>query len=71
MFDDYANSDAYDTNGLITTMFPAHDCQFDNTFISLFLAAHLDSNGFQTCLQKSSDEGADGIPDDWWQVTQA
>jgi len=46
------------------------DCPFSNTEISLFLAAHLDSNIFQNCIQKSSEEGADGIPGDWWQVAQ-
>lgn len=44
------------------------DCPFSLTQIALYLAAHLDVNGFQSCIQKSSDEGVDGIPDGWWQT---
>jgi hypothetical protein len=77
MFDDYDGSGTYDMNELINTAFPDHndptgnDCSFGNAAISLFLAAHLDSNGFYNCMQKSSGEGADGIPDNWWSLLEA
>ncbi len=66
LFDDYGGSGVYDMNSQITMTFPVHSCDFDNAPISLFLAAHLDGNGLQTCLQRSDEEGADGIPTDWW-----
>lgn len=76
MFDDYDGNGTYDFNDLINIAFPDHndqsgdDCSFSNAAINLFLAAHLDSSGFQTCIQKASDEGADGIPDNWWQTSE-
>jgi hypothetical protein len=74
IFNDYDDSGAYDMDSLVNTTFPDHDdsagndCSFSNTQISLFLAAHLDSTGFYDCIQRSDAEGANGIPDGWWQT---
>jgi hypothetical protein len=38
--------------------------------ISLFLAVHRDKRGTQTAIQKSTEEGKEGIPIDWWKARQ-
>jgi hypothetical protein len=66
-FNDYTGSGLYDFNGLVYLTMPNHSgCPFG--VLSLFLAVHLDSNGLQSCIQRSDAEGASGIPDNWWSV---
>lgn len=53
----------FDFNQKIAFLCP--NCQAK---IVLFVALHKDINGLQLCIQKSSEEGADGIPSDWWRT---
>jgi len=41
-------------------------CPNCNAKIILFVALHKDANGLFLCIQKSSEEGAGGIPANWW-----
>ena len=58
---------ALEINQLVNYVMPC--C---NTPISLFVAVHKEkgSAGIQCCIQKSSEEGAGGIPADWWVVPE-
>jgi hypothetical protein len=39
------------------------------TQIALFIAVHKEINSLpRFCIQKSSEEGAGGIPENWWQI---
>lgn len=44
----------------------AFKCPKCNSTITLFVAVHRDINLTSLCLQKSSEEGASGIPANWW-----
>lgn len=60
----YQASKVYDKNQLVTTAFTCCGAQ-----ISLYVAVHKEINALpQFCIQKSSEEGAAGIPTDWWNI---
>jgi hypothetical protein len=56
-------SKTFDFNQKVTFTLP---CCGAN--VELFVAVHKDANGaLSLCVQKSSEEGASGIPASWWQ----
>jgi hypothetical protein len=64
----------YDYNQLTSFTIPSHaslktggPCIFPYNKISLYVAAHKDTNGIALCTQRSNAEGATGIPALWWQ----
>jgi len=66
-------SPTVDSNRLIIFTIPAHDdaatgqkCEGSNQQIELYVATHKDVDGLSFCIQKSSEEGAGGIPANWW-----
>lgn len=65
--------DPFDFNQKISFPIPMHNdpstgqpCILQSYRIELFVAVHKDANGTALCIQKSSEEGAGGIPANWW-----
>ncbi len=63
----------FDFNKKVTVTAPNHTyldstvaCPVSGKQISWFVAVHRDVNGIRFCIQKSSEEGAGGIPVNWW-----
>jgi Zn-finger nucleic acid-binding protein len=68
-----AKSESYDFNKLVSFLIPNHQnekaktvCSMQGKTIELFMAVHKDKNGYACCIQKSSEEGTNGITGNWW-----
>ena len=66
----------FDFNKKVSFTVPAHNslvsglpCNLSEQKIELFVAVHRDSNGVKHCIQKACEEGAAGIPANWWERT--
>jgi hypothetical protein len=66
----------YDFNKLVSFLVPDHVnekaktvCSMQGKTVELYMAVHKGKEGFVCCIQKSSEEGASGIPVDWWVTT--
>ena len=57
----------YDFNNMIYLTIPEHDsCSFGLTKINLYFAVHREGSRITCCFQKSSEEGENGIDENWW-----
>ena len=73
---DDEKTETYDFNKLVSFLVPDHKsengkvaCTLQGQTVELFMAVHRDKNGICCCIQKSSEEGASGIPANWWLQT--
>ena len=65
---------SFDFNKKVSFTVPAHNnlasglpCGLSGQKIELFVAVHRDANGVRFCIQKACEEGAAGIPANWWE----
>lgn len=63
----------FDFNKKVSFTVPTHNslttglsCGLSGQKIELFVAVHRDANGIRFCIQKACEEGATGIPANWW-----
>ena len=65
----------YDFNQLVSFAIPVHtslktgiQCILPYNTIKLYIAVHADTNITALCIQRSNNEGAAGIPANWWLI---
>jgi hypothetical protein len=70
-------SASYDFNKLVSFLVPDHQnekaksvCSMQGKTVELYMAVHKGKEGYMCCLQKSNEEGAKGIPVNWWVKVQ-
>lgn len=62
----------FDFNRKVSFTIPDHDdkegnsCVASGKNVELFVAVHRDADGLQICIQRSDEEGKDGIAENWW-----
>lgn len=62
----------FDINRKVNFTIPVHNdklgnpCNASGKDVELFVAVHRDSDGLQICIQRSDEEGKNGIAENWW-----
>ena len=64
---------SFGVNKKVSFTVPTHNnastgqpCILSGSKVELFVAVHRDADGLRICIQRSNEEGAGGIPANWW-----